>query len=256
MNEHSNGLVLSGGGARGFAHLGVLKALDEWGIKFQHISGTSVGAIVGALYANGMSPDAILDVISQTRIFRSMRPAWTLRGLLRLDAVHALLEKHIPHNSFSALTLNLTVAATDLQAGRTTYFNSGALIPALLASSCVPGMFNPIELNGTSYVDGGIMDNLPAFPIRKQCSFVVGVHCNPIIPVKQATNFRSVIERTLLLAINGNSNGSRSLCDVLIEPQALGTISTFQLARARELASIGYEYTKANFTPEDFKTQQ
>ncbi len=246
------GLVLSGGGARGIAHLGVLKALDEWGIRFQHLSGTSVGAIIGALYANGMRPDEILEVIARTRIMRCMRPAWTLRGLLRLDTVHVLLEKHIPHNSFSGLKMKFTVAATDLQAGRTTYFSAGELIPALLASSCVPGMFNPVELNGTTYVDGGIMDNLPATPVRQQCALVVGVHCNPVIPVSRATTFRSVIERTLLLAINGNTLNSKALCDVLIEPPGLGNISTFELARAKELADIGYKFTRMNFKPEDF----
>ncbi|MEJ7645800.1 MAG: patatin-like phospholipase family protein [Chryseolinea sp.] len=246
------GLVLSGGGARGIAHLGVLRALDEWGVKFQYVSGTSVGAILGAMYANGMRPYEILEVITKTRILRSLRPAWTLRGLLRLDTIHILIEKYIPHNLFSELQMNLTVAATDIQAGRTTYFTSGALIPALLASSCVPGMFNPVELNGTSYVDGGIMDNLPALPIRQHCTLIVGVHCNPIVPVQRATSFKAVIERALLLAINGNAVNSRSLCDILIEPPELGTISTFELARARELADIGYRFTIENFKPEDF----
>ncbi|HTE31843.1 MAG TPA: patatin-like phospholipase family protein [Chryseolinea sp.] len=246
------GLVLSGGGARGISHLGVIKALEEWGVIFHHVSGTSVGAIIGAMYANGMRPDEILEVIVQTRILRSMRPAWTLRGLLKLDNIRILIEKHIAHNSFSGLQRKLTVAATDLRSGKASYFSSGELIPALLASSCVPGMFNPVEFNGGTYVDGGIIDNLPATPIRAHCDFVVGLHCNPIVTVSNVTNFRTVLERTLLLAINGNANASKALCDVLIEPQELGTVSTFELSKARELVDIGYKFTKNNFKPADF----
>lgn len=246
------GLVLSGGGARGISHLGAMKALDEWGIRCQHVSGTSVGAIIGAFYANGMSPDEILEVIVQTRILRSMRPAWTLRGLLRLDSIRLLLEKYIPHNNFSSLKLNLTVVATDLEKGKAEYFSSGELIPALLASSCVPGMFNPVEFNGCTYVDGGIMNNLPASPIRKQCDFVIGLHCNPIVTISPVSTFKTVLERTLLLAINGNCVNSKALCDVLIEPLELGNISTFEIARAKELVDIGYRFTKKNFKPADF----
>ncbi len=246
------GLVLSGGGARGIAHLGIIKALEEWGVKFQCISGTSVGAIIGALYANGISADDILQIIQQTRILRSMRPAWTLSGLLRLDSIRFVLEKYLPQNSFSALQLKLTVVATDLQAGKAVYFSEGELIPALLASCCVPGMFNPVELNGRPYVDGGIIDNLPAAPLRKECDLLIGLHCNPVIELVPVRSFRTVIERTLLLAINGNSVNSRSLCDILIEPPELGKISTFEVARAKELVDIGYRFTKSNFKPGDF----
>lgn len=246
------GLVLSGGGARGIAHLGVIKALEEWGIEPAVISGTSVGAILGALYAGGMKPDEIIEAILQTKIYRSLRPAWTWKGLLRLDSIKVLLEKYLPHNTFDQLQKKLTVVATDLEAGRARYFTEGELIPALLASSCVPGMFNPVEIDGKTYVDGGITDNLPACIIRNECDLVIGLHCNPIVHIESVTNFRSVLERTLLLAINGNAVPSKSCCDIIIEPSDLGRISTFEVAKARELMDIGYLYTKANFSKADF----
>lgn len=238
------GLALSGGGARGIAHLGMLRALDEHEVKFACISGTSVGAILGALYAQGMRPAEILEAILQIRIIRNLRPAWTLRGLLNIESVHSLLTQFVPHNSFEGLRIPLTVVATDLETGKAGYFRQGPLIPALMASSCVPGMFNPVLLNGTTYVDGGITDNFPVHAIREDCDFIVGLHCNPVVQAPRARTFRNVIERTLLLAINCNAEKSKRECDMVVEPPELGSYSTFELARARELEQIGYSYAK------------
>ncbi len=247
------GLALSGGGARGIAHLGILKALEEFGVSVQCLSGTSVGAIIGALYAAGNAPDKILEIIVSTSFFRSIRPAWTLKGLLSMDALHTVLLKHLPHNNFQSLGIPLTVAATDLQKGKPVYFSEGELLPALMASSCVPAIFNPVLFNGGMYVDGGIMDNLPSGCIRGQCDLLVGLHCNYISPGFDARNLRNVIERSLLIAINGNTNASKEFCDVLIEPVDAGKISTFEVGRAKELFEIGYRFTRTNFNERNFR---
>ena len=89
----SIGLVLSGGGARGAAHIGVLQALEEMGLKFSQVSGTSAGAIIGALYAHGHSPKEIFSIIQQMSILKSVRPAWTWSGLLKMDGLHDMLLK-------------------------------------------------------------------------------------------------------------------------------------------------------------------
>lgn len=247
------GLVLSGGGARGISHIGVLKALDELGVPVHCISGTSIGAVVGAFYANGFAPDTILEIIEKTSFFKSIRPAWTLRGLLSMHPLHDLLLKYITHNSFESLAIPLTVGATDIGKGKSVYFSKGDLIPALLASSSVPVVFNPYKLNGGVYVDGGVLDNLPATPIRGQCDLLIGLHCNYVSDAFEGRNFRSVIERSLLMAINGNTSVSRNLCDIVIEPTGAGQISTFEFGKAKELFEIGYQFTKKHFTKEDFK---
>jgi len=244
------GLALSGGGARGIAHLGMLRALEEKGVKFHCISGTSVGAVIGALYAHGLKADEILQTILATRIFASLRPAWTLSGLLSMDRLQRLLLEFLPHNSFEQLQLPFTAVATDLEQGKPAYFTSGPLIPALLASSCVPGMFNPVYVGKTMYVDGGITDNFPVHPLRDRCDFIVGLHSNPVVPQVIARNVKGVLERTLLLAINSNAEKSKTLCDLIIEPPGLGKYSTMELAKARELADIGYRYTSEFLTPE------
>src|SRR5688572_20934964 len=155
------GLVLSGGGARGICHLGVIKALQEAGVSFDCVAGTSSGAIIGSLYCYGYNADEIFELIVNTKFFKSLRIAWTLKGLLALDGLQTLLLKYLPENTFEALKIPLTVAATDIKRGRIEYFSQGELIPTLLASSCVPAVFNPVRFHGAMYVDGGILDNLP-----------------------------------------------------------------------------------------------
>ncbi|HEY5918851.1 MAG TPA: patatin-like phospholipase family protein, partial [Chryseolinea sp.] len=203
------GIVLSGGGARGISHLGVLKALEEFHVKLDCISGTSVGALIGAFYSQGYAPEEILNDILTSRFYRSVRPAWRWTGLLNMESLRDVILKYIPHNEFESLKIPLVVAATDISHGKAEYFSSGELIPRLLASCCVPAVFSPVQLNGALYVDGGIMDNLPAKPIRQQCDFLIGVHCNFLSDGFDARNFRSVVERSLMMAINGTSTFSK-----------------------------------------------
>jgi NTE family protein len=246
------GLVLSGGGARGISHIGVLKGLDELGVKVQVMAGTSAGSIVGSLYAYGFTPDQIISEVLATKLFRSMRPAWTWTGLLSLEALASTIAKLIPENNFNALKIPMTIAATEIRKGRPEYFREGDLIPAILASCCIPAVFNPIQINGCSYVDGGLMDNLPAKSIRDQCDLLIGSHCNYINTEFDLKNFRSVIERSLLIAINGNTMISKSLCDVLIEPPDVGSFSGMDIGRAKDLFEAGYKFVIENFSREDF----
>lgn len=246
------GLALSGGGARGVAHLGVIKALEEIGIEISIMAGTSAGAIVGAMYGYGYTPDEILAIINTMGFFKSMRPAWTWAGLLRMDGLQNVMLKHIPENDFAALKRKLIVAATDLVNGTPAYFSSGELVRAVMASSCVPGVFSPVEFNGSYYVDGGLMDNFPIRALKSECDFVIGSHCNPIAGGFDKKNVRAIIERSLLLAINGNTTASKAQCDVFIEPPGMGGISGFEWARAKEMFTIGYDYTMENFTLRDF----
>jgi NTE family protein len=247
------GLTLSGGGARGIAHLGVIKALEEFGLQFSVLSGTSAGSIVSALYSYGYKPEEILTIIQKVSVFKSVKPAWPWMGLLSLDGLKEVLLKHIPENNFSALKLPLTIAATDIKKGETVYFSDGELIPCVLASCCVPAVFAPINFQGRVLVDGGVLDNLPVLPVRGRCDLLIGSHCNPIGVDFDAKNLRTIIERSLLMAINGNTIKSREFCDVFIEPPGLHKYSGFELTKAQEIFDSGYYFTKENFKAEDFE---
>ena len=246
------GLTLSGGGARGISHIGVLKALEEFDVKIDCISGTSTGALIAALHAYGYSADKMLEIIIATKIFSSLRPAWTWTGLVNIMKIEELILKLIPENNFEVLKIPTAIAATNLNSGKVEYFTEGKLIPVILASCCVPVIFAPVQLNGQHYVDGGITDNLPAKVLREQCDLLIGSHCNYISSEHDVKNFRSVTERSLLIAINGNTAVSKKLCDVLIEPPDLGNTSAFDLSDIKGLYNIGYEFTKKNYSRNTF----
>jgi NTE family protein len=140
--------------------------------------------------------------------------------------------------------------------GRPDYFSSGELIPAILASCCVPAVFNPVQFNGNVYVDGGLMDNLPARSIHDDVDFLIGSHCNYITPEFNLVNFRSIIERSALIAVNGNTMISKKLCHLLIEPPEVGKFSGMDLGRAKDLFTAGYEFTKSTFSARDFELKK
>lgn len=249
------GIALSGGGARGFAHLGVLKALEEMHVKVDSLAGTSAGSIVGAFYAHGYKPEEILNIISGTGILQSVRPAWSWTGFLSLDGFRDVLKKYLPENSFESLKLPLTIAATEIRLGKIVYFSKGELITPIIASSSIPAVFNPVSFEGNVYIDGGIMDNLPVRPLIGKCDFIIGVHTNPVGQKFDIKNAKEVTMRSLLMAINVNSTASKANCNVVIEPPALGAYSPLDVSKAKEIFDIGYQYTKANFTAKDFQLE-
>ncbi|MBC5991634.1 patatin-like phospholipase family protein [Pontibacter cellulosilyticus] len=238
------GLALSGGGARGIAHLGVLKAFDELGIKISMISGVSSGAIAGVLYAAGYTPDQILKLIKELSVFKIVRPAFGKAGFLHLEEVEKLYINHLgPHIRFEDLKIPVVVSATEMNEGVTAYFSSGELIKPLLASSAVPILYQPILYQGKVLNDGGLLNNMPVDPLHKNCDIKIGVHVNPINHQAKITNIRSMIERTLLLAINNNVKLRMPLCDLLIEPPELKYYRLTNFRKADEIFDIGYRYT-------------
>jgi NTE family protein len=239
------GIALSGGGARGIAHLGVLKALDEAGIKADIIAGTSAGALVGALYCAGNSPDECLKIIQKTKVLSVFKPSYSWQGLLSIDRLGHILKNYLPP-TFADLKTPLIVAATEINKGETEYFSEGELVPTILASSCVPVIFKPYKINGQNYVDGGILNNLPTEAIKDDVTTVIGVSCNPYGLVEKLHNARHLMERSSLLAINGNTISSRALCDIFIEPPELVKFSGFKLSQAQQIFDEGYNFTAEN----------
>ena len=241
------GIAFSGGGARGIAHLGVLKALLEHDINPEIISGTSAGAIVGALYAAGYSPEEALAIIKQTNVLSVFRPSFSWKGLLSIDNLGTLLKNYLPVK-FSDLDKELIVAATNINSGKTKYFKKGALIPAILASCCVPLVFKPVRIGSENYVDGGLLKNLPAEVLRKKVDLLIGVNSNPSGQANNLDNARLVMERSALLAIGVNTARSLKKCDIVIEPAEMNKFSGFGLSQAQEIFEYGYDYTQENIS--------
>ncbi len=238
------GLVLSGGGARGISHLGAVKALHEHGIRPDIISGTSAGAITGGLLAYGYTPDEILEMIISTSFVRYVRPTFAGSGLLRMDRMEEIYRKYIPENSFGCLKIPLIVSATDIFAGETVYFSEGELARPVLASSCLPGLFAPMQYQERHLVDGGVLSNMPVEPLEGVVDYLIGVHCNPFKLQHPPRNTREVVYRSLILAVHAKTKERFQKCNLLLEAPQLGDYSVYDLRKARELFVLGYRHAR------------
>ena len=237
-------VALSGGGARGIAHLGVLAALDELGLPVGALAGASSGAIAATFYAAGFAPRDILRLLQATSIPRLTRPVFGGNGLLRLEAVGQLLGRHLGDTlRFEDLQRPLTLVATDLEAAESVYFSAGLLLPPLLASSAVPILYRPGEYQGRQLVDGGLLNNLPVEPLLPLGRPVVGVHCNPLDRAARLPSLRRVVERTLQIALSANVAQRKTQCALLLEPPALQQFRPLDFRKAEALFEVGYRYT-------------
>ncbi len=237
------GLALSGGGARGLAHFGVLKALEELGVEVHEIAGTSAGAIAGAFYANGYSPEEAMKHVSSTSLFKVVWPAFSWRGLFNISKAEEVFRKYFENDSFENTRMPFRVVATNLNSGQREVFSEGPLVRPMMASCCLPFIFDPVEINGQLYVDGGIVNNLPAEVLKETCDIVIGVNVVPVIHDDDLSGMKKMIERISMVAISANVNSSRKQCDVLIEPRELRSFGTFDLKQAQGIFDIGYEST-------------
>ncbi len=237
------GISLSGGGARGIAHLGVLQALEEVGIFPDVLTGASAGSIVGALYATGLRPRKILAILKEKSLLQIFSLSFPKKGMTDLRFLRQMFAKHIGHDDFDQLKTPLTVSVTNLNAGHTEYLNHGSLTQVVEASASIPILFKPVIIDNTNYVDGGLLDNLPAKPLIGQVDFSIGVNVMPIGDIsneKLKTGY-AVMVRTFQLAVIANSMANYSLFDEVIEIEGIEKYSIFQIKKADEIYDLGYK---------------
>lgn len=238
------GLVLSGGGARGFAHLGVISALNEAGIFPDIISGTSAGALVGVLYADGYKPEEILKLLNHGSRLDFMRPALPREGLLQIGGVVKILKSALRATTFEELKIPLSVTATDLNNGMAVYFSSGELIDPVIASASIPVLFQPVIINEICYVDGGVLDNLPVKPVENSCRVLIGSFVNPVGPLEKISGLISIAERTFMLSMSKEIMEKSKKFQLLIAPPELSNFKILDPEKAEDLFELGYNATK------------
>jgi NTE family protein len=236
------GLALSGGGARGIAHLGVVKAMLEKGIHFDVISGTSAGAVAGLFLAKGYSPDQALEIFTKTSVYKFLRPAINIRGLFKIGSVESIIKPYFGEAVFTDLETPFYVSATNVRTGKIRVFSAGELMRPVLASCCIPVVYEPMVIDNELYMDGGVVNNLPVEPLLGNVDRIVGVHCNPISDQYQGRNMRRLMERSLLLAINENVAARKPKCDLFIEPTELKNFHVFDFRKAKQIFQVGYDY--------------
>lgn len=234
------GLALSGGGAKGFAHLGVLQALNENGLYPEIISGTSAGAFAGVFYADGHSPKDIASFFKQKKFQEFAEFGIPHGGFFKSTRLSSFLKSHLRAKNFEDLKVPLRVVATDIEEGTFKVFTEGDIISAVVASCSVPLVFAPVEINGHYYVDGGLLKNFPVSTIRKDCRMIFGVNVSPIRPLSYKQSLKYVAERSFHYMSSSNTFQDRKLCDYLVESPNLASYSMFDLENVDDIYNAGY----------------
>lgn len=272
------GYALSGGGARGFAHIGVLKVLEEEGLKPDYISGTSIGAIIGALYAMGYNAAQIESLsleIDWKQIFNSRhsrkdlyigQKRWAPYGIITFE-LKDNFSPRLPSGVYNVNNVNLKLfelyaaastvkdfrdlqipfscIATNLVTGKPKVFTEGSIMQALRASMSIPSILEPFEIDGDIYVDGGIAQNMPITMAQDMgADSVVGIKVNSSLRNQdQLHNLIDVLDQTINIGITRNLSENLDECDLLLEPD-LPTYSSADFEHVAELIKLGEAYAR------------
>ncbi|MBP6038642.1 MAG: patatin-like phospholipase family protein [Flavobacterium sp.] len=250
------GLVLSGGGAKGLAHIGVLKVIDSLGIKVDYISGTSMGAVVGGLYASGYSAhqldsifsaidvDALLqdytpresksfyekrndEIYALTLPFNNFRlglPSGLSKGLYNFNLI-SRLTKHVSHvRDFDELPIPFLCVATDVETGEQILLDSGVLAQSIIASGAIPTLYNPVEINGRLFIDGGVVNNYPVEELKSRgVDFIIGVDVQDGLKNReQLKDVTVVLSQINNFSMIEKMDRKRSLTNIYIKPDIKG----------------------------------
>ena len=247
MKKYKLGLALSGGGARGFAHIGVLKLLDECGLRPDVIVGTSAGALMGVLYADGYKPDEIATLFNGREFSEFASLQIPKMGLFDSSKFHGYIKKIIRTKDLSELQIPVIVMTTNLDSGEAHAFKQGPIPETVTASCSVPIIFNPVKIDGTHYVDGGLFNNFPVSIIRGECDAVIGSNVSPVIPEKYNKTIVGIAERSYHYLFKANTDKDRKICDILIETEEFSDFKMFDINKVEDLVQIGYNAAERAF---------
>jgi NTE family protein len=234
------GLALGGGFARGLAHIGVLKVFEQERIPIDFIAGTSVGAVIGASYASGLSAQELCEIAGLVRFKDFSRWAISRFGLFSNDRMLPFLRKILRCKTFEELRIPFAVTATDIRTGEAVVFTSGDLAGPVRASCAYPGMFQPVEIGGRLLVDGLLAHAVPAAPLREMgAERVVSVHL-PAAWVKAdgPRHVFDIIGQCFSIAQDRMGGLWRSISDLVMEPE-IGNFAYDDFERAPELIQAG-----------------
>jgi len=236
------GIAFGGGGTRGYYHAGVLKRLLELGYKPQIVSGTSVGSIVAAMYAAGLSVESMQAAFSALALKDFLEPRLPKQYLTDSKPLRKILENTLKAKTFEELECPLKIIATCLESSKEVIFEKGPLIDAIIASCSVPVVFPPVKIEGKHYVDGGVIRNVPVSVIREECKRVFAVNLIPSSGKDMAYNgsMKHIAERCVTMMFNAAAMYDLNLADLVIEDVEMAGYSTYNLKHRDEMFNLGY----------------
>ena len=238
------GLALGGGATLGGAHVGVLRALEETELSIDYIAGTSIGAMVGALYAFGMPVDEIEQIALDLDWPDISGLALSKRGLLNNNEMGKLLDKHLGDVHFDDADIPFAAVTTDISTGEKVILDEGDVSEAVKASTCIPVLFEPIEYNGRLLVDGGLKESVPLSAIQQMgAEYTIGVDLNAHRKYKRPENILDILNNTLEIALKHLANVNSREIDLLIQPN-LAEFSRSETKDIDKMISEGYKTAK------------
>jgi NTE family protein len=248
------GIALSGGGARGLAHIGVLEVLENEGIQISAVSGTSMGSVIGGLYCSGIQISEILKFM-ETNVWKRyvISSAMTIPNLPYLNSLSAdrILNRFFSEKTFNDCKKPFCAVAVDIVSRKKVFITHGKLKEAIKASIAIPGIFEPFVKDGLVLVDGGVIEPLPIDAIRgMDVDFIIGVALNNIdrkeIPTAK-TSIIGLIDLSLSIMEREIENHHFSKADVILQPKT-GNYGLFEFGKALEIIEAGRTETKKKLT--------
>lgn len=243
LKDKKVGLALGGGAVLGAVHVGVLKALEEKNIKIEAICGTSAGAIVAALYAFGKTPQEIEKIVVEFEWKKLSSLTLSKYGVLS-NGIGDIIKNNIGNKKFNESNIPLGMIATDITTGEKVILEEGSVSDAVTASSCIPGIFVPVEIGDRFLVDGGIVENVPISCLKnKNVDFLIGVDLVLEHSYKKPENVIEVLYNSFNFLVKINKESQTKEADLTIKPD-LSDYNAIDMSQIKDLIKLGYQEAK------------
>ncbi len=244
MQNKKIGLALGGGAVLGSVHIGVIKAIEELELDISAISGTSIGAIIGALYAFGKSADEIRDIALGIKWSNLSSITFSRMGVLTNDKIGKLITDNIGDVNFEDANIPFNVVATDISTGKRVVINKGSVKKAVMASSCIPGLFIPVEMDEQLLVDGGLVENVPLEAIKEfDVDYTIAIDLNARHAYKRPKGVVEILLNAFDIMVNKSTNMELEDKGVKIQPD-LFEFNIVNTSQIKDLIDVGYNAAK------------
>jgi NTE family protein len=244
IQNKQTGLALGGGAVLGAAHIGVIRAIDEYDVPIDYISGTSIGSLIAALYSFGITWKEMGEIALELDWFDISQLSLSRYGLLTNKKIGNVILDHLGDVQFSDSEIPLAVIATDLASGKKIVISEGSVADAVMASTCIPGVFVPIEKGDRFLIDGGVMENVPVLSVQEMgADFVIGVDLNAKQSFIKPNNVVEVLINTINLTLVNVTKLQTEEADLLITPD-LSQFNLYDTNQVSDLIEEGYRESK------------
>ena len=243
------GLALGGGAAKGVAHIGVLKALEDANIEVDYIAGTSVGAMIAALYAFRVDVETIGSLARLLTMSKVTSFKLNKTGFFSTESLRELMLEYVGDVAIEEAAIPLSIVATDINSGEEIILTSGSVVDAVCASAAIPGIYIPVEINGRTLVDGGLVQNVPIEALQTAGAGVtIASHLNSVSHYQEISHVLDVMRNAFEIAVNQHTQDQLKEADLLISMD----LSDFSLRdnteRYDELFNIGHKAATVQLT--------